>query len=578
MVMLRWLRGPQSLVWSSLLLTGLGPWSTAAAAPAYEVWASDQSNSRAGVEAPGILGSWLWIWRNTDIEDQLKTGRSARPLACDGSNQTSSGPCDLLEVFPPELAEVDAQGKRTGTTLAEAPAFGRLHGMLADPQNRYMNANIFAPKGGYVGIIDGETKEAVALFRVAGTSSGRSVHMSFWNADGSALLVANLHGKVLHRIDLTRDKTGSITDAVFNQEASLGVGKDLKVSDPPTVYLGKNAQGRSMVGRILASSSQQGFSDLTPSGSCKENGCQANSDGKDGGRPKNLIICPIVSQSNKAYITLAAGGLLVADTTKTPMEIVGEYGQNVINGAGCGGVQTGRRMWLNSGVSASPAGKDQSTFTLYTLDDRAFTRSSQSLLQPKPKVIYRDPGNTSTIGQLVGVENNQTGQRPGVTTRRDSHGMAATIDDTYVHTVDRLRNNVEVIDVRSGKRHTYDLTSKNGQGLGLGPCANASVKDDQNLPINDPAPDLIEATPDGRYLMVALRGPVPVSVNHSAQGSCPGVGVIELLDGGRSGRLVGVLRTTNRVDTSSGKAPGGHTYRGQERSDVHGAAVRTVSP
>ena len=78
--------------------------------------------------------------------------------------------------------------------------------------------------------------------------------------------------------------------------------------------------------------------------------------------------------------------------------------------------------------------------------------------------------------------------------------------------------------------------------------------------------------------MVALRGPVPVSVTHAAQGSCPGVGVVELLDDGASGRMVGVLRSTNTVDTSDVDVPGGYAYTGAERSDIHGAAVVTKQP
>ncbi|MEM6401373.1 MAG: hypothetical protein AAF757_14250 [Cyanobacteria bacterium P01_D01_bin.116] len=60
----------------------------------------------------------------------------------------------------------------------------------------------------------------------------------------------------------------------------------------------------------------------------------------------------------------------------------------------------------------------------------------------------------------------------------------------------------------------------------------------------------MDTTPDGNFLVVALRGPVPVSVTHSGQGSCPGVGIIKLSKRGASGRLAGVLRTTNTVDTS----------------------------
>ncbi|MGI0479816.1 hypothetical protein ACN4EE_03410 [Geminocystis sp. CENA526] len=59
-----------------------------------------------------------------------------------------------------------------------------------------------------------------------------------------------------------------------------------------------------------------------------------------------------------------------------------------------------------------------------------------------------------------------------------------------------------------------------------------------HLPKNDPAPDLMEASPDGKYVFVALRGAIPVSVAHSGQGSCPGVGVIEVKENGASGHLV----------------------------------------
>ena len=60
---------------------------------------------------------------------------------------------------------------------------------------------------------------------------------------------------------------------------------------------------------------------------------------------------------------------------------------------------------------------------------------------------------------------------------------------------------------------------------------------------------------------------------HSAQGSCPGVVIVELTEGGASGKLVGVLRTTNYVDTSGAGAPNSHAYTGGEHSDVHAAAV-----
>ena len=538
----------------------------------YEVWGADQSNSVPGEDARGVNGSFLWIWDSESVERQLAGGPAAKAIGCGRGSQEGRGPCDLRFVFPGRLREFDADGP-TGNRLRDLPGFGRLHGMLPDPQNMYMNVNIFAPGGGYVGIIDGRTKGAIALFRVTGTSAGRSLHMSFWNSDGSALLLANLNGKVLERIDVVRNRKGRITDAKFNLSASLGVGKGMVISASAKAYRGRNALGRRLVGRVIGDYEPAAFADLTPNGVCKENGCDGN-DGVMGGRPNNVIICPIVSDNDNAYITFGGGGLLVAKTRTTPMQIVGEYGNQIVNGAGCGGVQVGEEMWLNAGVSAGSAGATWSTFTMYTINDFGFGDTPNPENVPAPTVAFRDSTNTATGGSGSGPAANMTGQIPGITTRRDAHGAVDTLSGSHVHNVDRIQNNVEVFNTVTKERTSYDLTSADGQGGGIGPCAAASVNDDPGLPANDPAPDLMDRTPDGKYLVVALRGPIPVSVTHSAQGSCPGVGIIEVLDDGASGRLAGVLRTTNTVDTSPVSAPGGHPYTGVEHSDPHGASVR----
>lgn len=554
----------------------------------YEVWGSDQSNSVAGAPGRGTRGSLIWVWNSEDVDRQINAGIPARPLGCDGNNVAGEGPCDLLDIFPASLAEHDVNGT-TGSSLGDYD-YGRLHGALSDPQNRYMNVNLFGPGNGFVGIMDGITKEAVALFRVTGTSSGQRVHMSFWNSDGSALLIANLNGKILERIDVTRDPDGKISSAVFNTDAGLGVGKGMSVTAPAKVYLGTNGQGNAMIGSIAGNYASADLGDLTPAGKCRENGCASGPDGDLGGRANNVIICPIVSASDNAYITFGGGGLIVADTTTTPMAITGEYGQQIINGAGCGGVQVDDKMWLNAGVSASEApgaGNVQSTFTIYTIDDTAFS-TVQGENMPLPVTVYKDDdatdgnaANTATIGNVGGDPNpNLTGQLPGTTTRRDSHGMTRTVSGSHIHTVDRIQNLVEVIDARTLARTTYDLTSANGKGQGVGACDAASVtyesgpSGDPDLPANDAAPDLMENTPDGKYLAVALRGPIPVSVTHSAQGSCPGVGMIRLLGNGKYGKLATVLRTTNTVDDTPVSAPGGHPYVGAEHSDIHGASVR----
>ncbi|MEC8524976.1 MAG: hypothetical protein VXZ24_12130 [Pseudomonadota bacterium] len=550
----------------------------------YEVWASDQSNSVPGVASRGIEGSWIWVWDSKDVKRQLKGGPDAVSLPCgpDMLNPTATGPCNLLDVFPGTLEEYDAEGQPTGNTLADLNGFGRLHGMLPDPQQRYLNANIFAPSGGYVGIIDRQTKAAVGLFRVTGTNVAgndtRSVHMSFWSEDGNAILIANLHGKVLERINVERNRKGRITNLSFDRSASLGVGKNMEVTSSATVFKGANAWGWPLKGDITGDYVDAAFADLTPNGVCKENGCTDGADGALGGRPNNVIICPVASSNENVYVTLGGGGLIVADHSTTPMSIVGEYGNQAVNGAGCGGVEANGQMFVNAGVSASGAGATQSVFTMYSIDDAAFS-TPQSENSPMPVTLFKDSTNTSTGGNMDGaISANNSGQLPGITTRRDAHGADATLDERYVHNVDRIQNTVEVFDTVTHARTTYDLTSADGQGNGDGPCLAASVGDDIDLPANDPAPDLMEITPDGRYFMVALRGPTPVSVTHSAQGSCPGVGIVEITQGGQSGRLVGVLRSTNTVDTAPVSAAGGHAYTGAERSDPHAATVIAKKP
>ncbi len=561
-----------SLLSMTAVLACFATTSRANAGHGYEVWAADQSNTVSGV-ALGSKGSQIWIWDSVDIEAQIAGGPLAVPVGCDGG--ISVGPCDMLDVFPQTLAEYDASGNATGNTLGMLPAFGRLHGLIPDPQNEYFTVNIFAPSGGYVGIIDAKKKEATALFRVTDTNVGRSVHMSFWRADGSGIIVANLNGKTLERIDIDRNSSGKITGAHFNRSASLGLGKGMVPTASATVFLGKNAHHRDLIGDVVGDYANADFGDLTANGECKENGCGSGPDAANGGRPNNLVICPIPSSGDKGYVTLGGGGLVIADLAATPMTIVGEYGNQIFNGAGCAGAQSGNQVWLNAGVSASGAGFNQSSFTLYVLEDNQYDSVPNLPDFPLPSIPFKDATNTTHLGNLQGAAaTNDTGQIPGVTTRRDAHGAATTVDGVYVHNVDRIQNIVEVFDTRTlGTRYTYDLTSADGQGNGDGPCLGASVGDDIGLPLNDPAPDLLQATPDGKFLAVALRGPAPVTVQHGAQGSCPGVGIIELSPDGSSGKLKTVLRTTNTLDNAPMSAPGGHAYTGAERSDIHGASV-----
>ncbi len=225
-----------------------------------------------------------------------------------------------------------------------------------------------------------------------------------------ALLLANLHGRILERIDITRDADGNITDAVYNRSASLNVGKtgDDGILDSATVFLGSNAQGNAMIGSMGGDYADADLGDLTPDGYCREDGCTSDA-ADDTGRGVNVIICPIVSDNGNAYITLGGGGLLVADSTATPMSLVAEYDQATVNGAGCGGVEDDNgTVWLNAGVSASGAGATQSTFSMYAIDDNAISAGVagggvNAMNTPAPDTVFKDVANTMTIGNDCGA-------------------------------------------------------------------------------------------------------------------------------------------------------------------------------
>ena len=552
----------------------------------YEVWAADQSNSVPGQSAKGVKGSYLWIWDSMVMADYLESSspeqEEAKPLSCTPID--AFGPCNLLDIFPPTLERCVDGFCFSAETLDTLPSFGRLHGVLVDPSGRYVTANIFAPNGGYVGVIDTQTKEAVGLFRVTqneiGGSGKRSVHLSTWTADGSAILVANLHAKMIERIDVVRNEHGTIQELNFNISAGVYLGKDWKLLEKASYFSGANAFGNQLIGNVVGSYDDSDKGNLTPTGACKESGCTDGSSAiLGGGRPNNVPITPVPTSNHHAYVTLGGGGLLVLKTDTSPMQIIGEYGNAIVNGAGVVGKEVGNKVFIESGVSASGAGAVQSAFTLYAFDDTLFSSaySGGSTLQnvPAPVQAFKDPNNTNTGGNVDNLATQDaSGQLPQTSTRRDAHGLWNTIDGKYIHINDRIQNVIEVFDAETYELvNTYDLVSadgKSGRAGPAGPCRAMSVTDDAGLVLNDPAPDLMEISPDGKYFILAFRGPTPVTVAHAAQGSCPGVGIVEITENGTSGKLVGVLRTTNTVDdTGAGTMEGGHAYTGSERSDPH---------
>ncbi len=514
---------PEWSAWKALT-----PTAASAREGGWEIWAGDQSDS-ADISADnptGTHGSRILIYESSDF--------LAAPPGWYAEDDPEYGPTVVhaVDVFPSAFEELGVNVRR-------------LHGMMPQPlTHRYMAASFFGPEAGMVGIIDAEgqctqsasglreckriqgdpelaAKLGKALFRTTGPEgSAPSNHMAFFSADGTKLIVANLAAKLLERIDYDAE-TDTFT---FNKAATLDLvgGRDLTAMEAEA--------DSTLAGGRVAGDYSNFQPTTTPSGALREGP----------GRPNNVVVCPAISSDNQhVYVTFGGGGLFVVDITTEPMSIVAEYTNDVISAAGCGGREAGGSMFLNAGVSASGAGADDSTFIMYRLPlDYPDGANPQTVPNTPPVVKFYEE-------KTLGIT-----EAAGLAARRDAHGLAVSANARYLYQFDRIQNKAEVFDVgkilnnpaatlaEQAVAHvgTIDLT---GSGHCVGEAAPFVNQDDAGYQFNDdPAPDHAEVTPDGRMILVAFRGPIPVSVKHAGMGSCPGLGLVMLSGDGGFNRQV----------------------------------------
>ena len=109
---------------------------------------------------------------------------------------------------------------------------------------------------------------------------------------------------------------------------------------------------------------------------------------------------------------------------------------------------------------------------------------------------------------------------------------------------DRAGNRIVVIETATDEVVERDLAGRDAQQRSFARPARRS-------------------SPDGNRVFASLRGSLPLSGDpHASTGNTPGVGVIRVTQGGRSGELQAIARISN-VDAG-----------GIERADPHGLRVR----
>lgn len=237
-------------------------------------------------------------------------------------------------------------------------------------------------------------------------------------------------------------------------------------------------------------------------------------------RPDNAPICPIIdSTSTLTFVTLRGGGLLVVDTRDAAMEVVGRYDLATVHPNGCGGIETGGKMYITSGggTAANPVESD-----LYAFPLTGYAAANPENAPARTLVFSRDGEGFV-----------------------DTHGGALTKHGRYLWLADRADNSITVVNTRT------DAIVNEIELVG-------AVS-------GDPAPDLMDISPSGNRMFMALRGPNPLTGNapgvNNAVGSTPGVGILRVTRGGRDGVFQAISPIT-------------HVVGGVELADPHALRVR----
>jgi hypothetical protein len=390
---------------------------------------------------------------------------------------------------------VDLNGQVSDLCLAKTgarPVRGHM-GRFNTGETHFVLAFVLS---GHVTVINSQTRLAESCVRLPARNGQQQAHAAYTAPDNSYIVSAGQNQKDLVRLKVDFPGKTLVIDDIMN----LDVG-------------------------------------TTPTGAPKQ---------AAGVRPDNAPICPIVDDSSRyIFTTLRGGGLFVVDGTTTPMKIVAEYDVSWVEGNGCGGIQVGDTMFIDSGggTAAIPFNGELYAFSVSAVD--AAPAGGHAANQPAPQHVFSV-----------------------LSTRTDLHGSAVSkrANNRFVWVTDRAANNVEVIDTR-----TTPPTHANSFSL-----ASAEFP--------DPAPDLIDIAPNGQLAFVALRGACPTTANapggpetphNNAVGSTPGLGIIRIQGNGISGEMIDVAPITNpapagfncptRVDDVSGQIT--------NRADPHGARV-----
>ena len=239
---------------------------------------------------------------------------------------------------------------------------------------------------GHVVIFEARSRTPVACLETTlGSTGTRQAHAAYPSPDGSFILVANQNGKRLERIDADFDANTYVHNPAATLDLATCTTPSGQPCEPPDL------------------------------------------------RPINWPICSAVDSSSRlGFITLRGGGLFVVDARATPMTILAEYDKATVKGNGCGAIEVGGHMYVNSGGSpVNVSGTDPHHPALYGFDVYRF-----------PLRGYGAPALANTPAPTLLLS------KSGMS---DSHGIASVWLGRHLWVMDRHANVAEILDTWTGR-------------------------------------------------------------------------------------------------------------------------------
>ena len=187
-----------------------------------------------------------------------------------------------------------------------------------------------------------EPKETYYFWELAqgvGDGAGTRPHLLTWNSTHSHGILANVASGHVYIIRAADRKIVASIDVGEQAHGAIASPDDRQI-------LVSNQNGKKLA-RIQADFASETFS-YDPANDLNLGALE------NPNQPDNAPICPMmyVGGGNKAYVTVRGGGMYIVDTAASPMAVTKALTKDVIAPAGCGGIEHGGTVYVNSGSPA----------------------------------------------------------------------------------------------------------------------------------------------------------------------------------------------------------------------------------